>query len=315
MAISILVIDAGYRFEGVGVPLERFEFASGTLTRPVATGIRKAPASQNPLYAACGRSGRIGSGARSWPSYRRPCLSIICSASMSRRSRPTGFPIDYSRRIRLSEMATSNSPGRRPARPIRASAGILCISTGVMRNTGWWYYYVFTLLYKVPEGTWVLVLLSLLVLAIQRRTREAWADEICLWTVPVVVLFSMSFLTDINLGLRYVLSIAPYVFIAAGKVVPWVEGLSGWRRADRTDDHACGRWADDRLGSWIHPHYLAYFNWVSGGPDRVPARLIDSNLDWGQDLVALRDVVPRAHARGSRSAWRISVRSIHRLFT
>ena len=37
----------------------------------------------------------------------------------------------------------------------------------------------------------------------------------------------MSFLTDINLGLRYVLSIAPYVFIAAGKVVPWVEGLRG----------------------------------------------------------------------------------------
>ncbi len=40
---------------------------------------------------------------------------------------------------------------------------------------------------------------------------------------------------------------------------------------------------------WFHPHYLAYFNAVSGGPDRVPARLIDSNLDWGQDLVGLRE--------------------------
>ena len=39
----------------------------------------------------------------------------------------------------------------------------------------------------------------------------------------------------------------------------------------------------------IHPHYLAYFNWASGGPDREPARLIDSNLDWGQDLVGLRE--------------------------
>ncbi len=37
VAISILVIDAGYLFEGVGFPLERFEFASSTLTRPVAT--------------------------------------------------------------------------------------------------------------------------------------------------------------------------------------------------------------------------------------------------------------------------------------
>ena len=38
----------------------------------------------------------------------------------------------------------------------------------------------------------------------------------------------------------------------------------------------------------IHPHYLAYFNWASGGPDQRPPRLIDSNLDWGQDLVALQ---------------------------
>ena len=40
--------------------------------------------------------------------------------------------------------------------------------------------------------------------------------------------------------------------------------------------------------AWIHPSYLSYFNWASGGPDRVPPHLIDSNLDWGQDLVALQ---------------------------
>src|SRR5262249_49575353 len=39
-----------------------------------------------------------------------------------------------------------------------------------------------------------------------------------------------------------------------------------------------------------------YFNWALGGPDREPVRLIDSNLDWGQDLVELqrwwRDNIP-----------------------
>src|SRR5438105_11920509 len=39
----------------------------------------------------------------------------------------------------------------------------------------------------------------------------------------------------------------------------------------------------------IHPHYLSHFNLASGGADREPPRLIDSNLDWGQDLVGLRD--------------------------
>jgi hypothetical protein len=48
---------------------------------------------------------------------------------------------------------------------------------------------------------------------------------------------------------------------------------------------------------FIHPHYLAYFNLASGGPDRTPPRLIDSNLDWGQDLINLQDWV-NEHARG-----------------
>jgi len=50
VALSVLVIDAGYRFEGVGIPLGKFEFASSTLTRAVPGGIRKAPASPNLLY-------------------------------------------------------------------------------------------------------------------------------------------------------------------------------------------------------------------------------------------------------------------------
>jgi hypothetical protein len=38
----------------------------------------------------------------------------------------------------------------------------------------------------------------------------------------------------------------------------------------------------------VYPSYLASFNWISGGPDRGSEHLIDSNLDWGQDLVGLQ---------------------------
>jgi hypothetical protein len=38
---------------------------------------------------------------------------------------------------------------------------------------------------------------------------------------------------------------------------------------------------------WIHPHYLAYFNELVGGPDNGYKYLVDSNLDWGQDLKGL----------------------------
>ena len=38
VALSVLMIDAGYLFEGVGIPLGQFEFGSRTLTRPVRPG-------------------------------------------------------------------------------------------------------------------------------------------------------------------------------------------------------------------------------------------------------------------------------------
>ena len=159
---------------------------------------------------------------------------------------------------------------------------------GDLDRSGWWYYYAYALLYKIPEGTWVLVLLSVIASFATIRSRAALADEIALWTVPVVVLFSMSFLTDINLGLRYVLGVLPYVFIAAGKVVPWVLGMGVfWKRVIGTVVVGSLALLIAATVS-IHPHYLAYFNWASGGPDRVPPRLIDSNLDWGQDLVGLQ---------------------------
>ena len=289
VALSIAVIDAGYRFEGVGIPLGRFEFASGTLTRPVAGRIRKAPATQNPLYATI------------WP-FRENRFRGTFLARL-----PVPLPEHYLLGFDEQKVEADGIPNRliRAEAALRAGdaelarkeaasldpgvAGYTVYLNGVMRNSGWWYYYLFTLLYKVPEGTWLLVLLSLGRLLFHRRTAEAWADEICLWTVPVVVLFTMSFLTDINIGLRYVLSIAPYVFIATGKVVPWMEGRSGLRRQIRRCFVVASMGLTIAAAISIHPHYLAYFNWASGGPDREPARLIDSNLDWGQDLVGLRE--------------------------
>ncbi len=159
---------------------------------------------------------------------------------------------------------------------------------GELRHTGWKSYYLRAMLYKIPEGTWLLLALSLVVLALVKRTRIAWFDELALLFVPTLILLSMTLLTDINLGLRYVLAILPYVFISIGKVVPWCLSLRPpWRRA--ADAMVAGSLGLTVAASaWIHPHYLAYFNWASGGPDRVPPRLIDSNLDWGQDLVALQ---------------------------
>jgi hypothetical protein len=200
-----------------------------------------------------------------------------------------GIPNRLSRAFSALRKGDLASARREAASSDEGVGGYTVYLNGEMRSSGWSYYYLCALLYKVPEGTWLLVVLSVFLLCIQRRTLESWADEICLWTIPVVVLVTMSFFTDINLGLRYVLSIAPYVFIAVGKVVPWMKGLTALRRSVARGFVATCLGLTIAATLSIHPHYLAYFNWVSGGPDRMPARLIDSNLDWGQDLVGLRE--------------------------
>jgi len=39
----------------------------------------------------------------------------------------------------------------------------------------------------------------------------------------------------------------------------------------------------------VSPHYLAFFNELAGGPGSGHRVLVDSNLDWGQDLKGLRN--------------------------
>jgi hypothetical protein len=106
----------------------------------------------------------------------------------------------------------------------------------------------------------------------------------------------MSFLTDINLGVRYLLPIFPFWFVSVGRIGRWVE-MRGLRASVPLA----------ALLAWnvietvrFHPHHLAYFNALAGGPAGGHRYLIDSNLDWGQDLPALRDWL-RDHRGGART--------------
>ena len=289
VALSVLTIDAGYFFEGVGKPLGSFEFASGVLTSPPPGGIRTPPETKNILYASIWPFAQNRFRGTILEHLPAPLPEHYLLGFDEQKIEADGIPNRFRRAGEALAAGDVERARREAASADRSVSGYPVYLNGELRQSGWWYYYLATLAYKVPEGTWLIVMASIVAVFAARRSREAWADEVALWTVPTVVMLAMSFLTDINLGLRYVLAIFPYVYIQAGKVVPWVEGFVGTkRRVGRSLIATC-------LGltlistMMIHPHYLAYFNRVSGGPDREPARLIDSNLDWGQDLVGLRE--------------------------
>jgi hypothetical protein len=48
----------------------------------------------------------------------------------------------------------------------------------------------------------------------------------------------------------------------------------------------------------ISPNFLAYFNVLAGGPDEGYKHLVDSSLDWGQDLPGLKEWLDREGLQG-----------------
>jgi Dolichyl-phosphate-mannose-protein mannosyltransferase len=292
VALSIVTIDAGYFFEGVGIPLGTFEFGSKALTQPRPPGMKRPAHSKNELLEATWQF-RVNRLRESWLG-KIPCplpehyVLGFDEQKIETEGIPERFfraimspdPAVRARMIAQEQEVPESSNETKGAYPVYLN--------GELRRSGWWYYYLLTLVYKVPEGTWLLVILSLASLRFVGRSASEWAEEITLWTMPFVILFSMSFLTDINLGLRYVLAILPFLFISAGKLVPWALGLPAPRKWVVTTLVAGSLGSTIAASVWIYPDYLAYFNWAAGGPEESPARLIDSNLDWGQDLVALQ---------------------------
>ena len=278
VALSVLVIEAGYGFEGVGRRLGDFDFLCRTLTvdrpgRPILAGDEMA---------------RVGQ------------LRVNRFRGTSLAGLPVPLPVHYVLGFDDQKLEAEGLP----MRAFRADSapdtliGYPVYLDGELRSRSWWYYYLFTLAYKVPEGTLALAGLTAVVAIAGRRNRCPALDEAAVWAVPAVVLGVMSVATNINLGLRYVLPIFPYVFIGMGRLVPWASGLGRWRAGAFTLVGALLT-ATALSTAMIHPHYLAYFNRVAGGPDRGADHLIDSNIDWGQDLVGLKRWLD-ANAPGER---------------
>jgi len=162
---------------------------------------------------------------------------------------------------------------------------------GQWRDRGWWYYYIYGLLVKEPIG---FILLAVLAVGTSVRRRNRWRDEWLLLAPAVAVIVLVSSQTGFNHHLRYVLPAFPAVFIWMGKL--WglaSEGESpvGWRVRRRV---AAVMLAGGVLSSVAtFPHSRAYFNEFVGGPLRGHNHLLDSNIDWGQDLLLLANWAER----------------------
>ncbi len=152
---------------------------------------------------------------------------------------------------------------------------------GEIRKDGFWLYFPIAFLAKTPLPTLLLIFIATLHWAFAKQRERA----VVFLLVPVVVFFAIAVWSHINIGIRHILPIYPFVFVWLGGVVSllWKTNI---------------RWAKlgvCSLAVWLlvstidaYPDYLAFFNEAAGGANNGHNILVDSNLDWGQDLKGLK---------------------------
>lgn len=164
---------------------------------------------------------------------------------------------------------------------------------GELSTQGWFEFFPRTFAYK---STPVELLLppALLMLALAGVGRDRAADRLAMHrTTPLLVLlgvyWTFSVTSHLNIGHRHILPTYPALLLLAAAAVPLaIERVRGWSKW--TAVIPVGAMALQlHSAASIHPHHLAYFNAPSGGPERGYRRLVDSSLDWGQDLPVLAD--------------------------
>ena len=160
---------------------------------------------------------------------------------------------------------------------------------GHVQSKGWWYFYVVALAAKTP-----LPLLLTGPVGLGVMLRDGWRERDPWRLAPlplfVALLAFASTFSHINIGIRHVFILYPFLALGAAYVL-----ARAWRALAAVPRANFGRAVIIVLIGWqvsllwtAYPDYLAYFNETISNPQRV---LVDSDLDWGQDLRRLEGVL------------------------
>ncbi|MFQ5901683.1 MAG: hypothetical protein ACE5IH_09025, partial [Thermodesulfobacteriota bacterium] len=168
----------------------------------------------------------------------------------------------------------------------RSQTGHSSFLMGDYSTDGWWYYFIVAFLLKTP----IPVLFFLLAASLYfTRIFEKRSVFFVFFLAPIMIFFIMSSSQKVNIGLRHILPVYPFMFVF----------ISGLTRVHGSNTKVTKMVFSSFL-LWylistaaIYPYHIAYFNEFIGGPENGYKFLVDSNLDWGQDLVGLKEYMDR----------------------
>jgi 4-amino-4-deoxy-L-arabinose transferase-like glycosyltransferase len=153
---------------------------------------------------------------------------------------------------------------------------------------GWKGFFPYTFLVKTPLTILVAIALAAAaMIAVLRRAPQpmgAALDAVYratpLWLL-ILVYWGTIIFSHLNIGHRHIMPVYAPTLALAGACIYWLRD-SRLRAMKFITAGVLALLAAEVL--WYTPHHLAYFNQLAGGPSNGWRRLIDSSLDWGQDL-------------------------------
>jgi len=155
---------------------------------------------------------------------------------------------------------------------------------GEWRRKGWWYYYAYAFLIKTPVGTLGLLTVATALAFFVRPPGVRRADEFVLLLPGVAMFAFVSSQTGFNHHLRYVLPAFPFFFVWTARLAALCDASRPRLQALVVALFALG--AVESLARY--PHSLSFFNVTIGGPENGYRHLVDSNIEWGQDVAGLK---------------------------
>jgi 4-amino-4-deoxy-L-arabinose transferase-like glycosyltransferase len=166
-----------------------------------------------------------------------------------------------------------------------ADAGHEGYLLGQWSPEGWWYYYPVAFVLKTPIAFLALTAGALIVLLRQIRTRPL--EQLVPW-IAAAIFFALAMYNKMNIGIRHLLPV--YGLLSVGMASQLAPLRGPWRIATIV------------LVVWLavvslcaHPFYIEYFNEFAGGARNGYKYLLDSNLDWGQDVKRLKKYLADRH--------------------
>ena len=166
---------------------------------------------------------------------------------------------------------------------------------GEVRQTGWWYFFPVAIGVKTPIAFLLAAVFGAYSIIWKKRDdRNSDFDEpihasaaVLMLLIPLALILIV-LPGNLNVGLRHLLAIYPFLSVAAGIGVIALWNLAGQRTIGRSAAVVC-------VGSLIfssaqaHPNYLTYFNVFAGSsPEHV---LVLTDFEWGQDYGKLADAL------------------------